>query len=386
MSPSLPPPTTDALAASEQLTSHIINEIVQEGGWISFARFMELALYTPKLGYYTGGAQKLGQDGDFTTAPLISSLYGRTFAHIVAALFSQTQKNIMELGAGTGKLAFDILTELTKQGIVIAQYIIVDLSGELQKRQEETLQAFPQVVWLNHIPPSFSGIIIANEVLDAIPVHLVTKTPSGWQECGVSIKDQQFVFSSKNCDPHLIQAIPEADNLPIGYLTEIHPIAEGLISTLSQSITQGFKDTQQGSVAFLIDYGFPAREFYLDQRHQGTLMCHYRHHVHTDPFYLPGLQDITAHVNFTAMAQRAIDQGLDILGYYTQANFLINGGISNFLSAISPDDAQHYVPLAHGLQKLLSPAEMGELFKVLVIGLHTELPTTFAHQDQSYRL
>jgi SAM-dependent MidA family methyltransferase len=380
----LPVPSPDALAASRQLQQLIADDIGRHGGWIPFSRYMELALYAPTLGYYSGGAAKLGKDGDFTTAPEITPLFGATLARVVATMMQQTGPHLMEFGAGTGKLAFDLLTELIAMGVEVKTYAIVDLSGELRARQQQRLQAFPQVQWLDRMPPSFSGLIIGNEVLDAMPVNLLVKADQGWLERGVRFDAGQFAFEDRACDISLATQIPDAETLPVGYLTEVHPVAQGFMRSLSSMLAAGAQ--QQGAAAILIDYGFPAAEYYLGQRDQGTLMCHYRHHSHPDPFYLPGLQDITAHVDFTAMARAAVDTGSEVLGYSSQAAFLLDAGIGDLLLRTSPEDQRRYLPQANAVQRLISPAEMGELFKVLVIGKGTELPSNFARNDRSYRL
>lgn len=377
----LPEPSPDAQSASRALHDLIASDIQAHSGWIPFARYMEQVLYAPGLGYYSGGAAKLGKDGDFTTAPEITPLFGAALAHVAAGLMAQTAPKILEFGAGTGKLAHDILSELKAAGVPIDSYQIVDLSGELRARQEETLRAFPEVSWLDRMPSSFSGVVIGNEVLDAMPVHLAVRTEEGWMERGVGLSDRQFVFIDRPCEGELIAQIPDADALSAGYVTEVHPVASGFMRSLAAMLGAG-----GAGAAVLIDYGFPAHEYYLDQRGQGTLMCHYRHHAHPDPFYLPGLQDVTAHVDFTAMARAAIDGGLDLLGYTSQAAFLLDAGIGDLLLRTSPEDQLSYLQQANVMQKLISPAEMGELFKVLVVGKGVELPDRFARNDRSHRL
>ncbi len=381
----LPEPSPDALLASQALHQLIANEIEAQCGPISFARYMELALYAPQLGYYSGGSAKLGKDGDFTTAPEITPLFGATLAHAAADLMAQSVPQLLEFGAGTGKLAHDILSELAASGVIVERYAIVELSGELRARQEQALRDFPQVVWLDQFPAAFSGVVIGNEVLDAMPVHLVQKTADGWREVGVGMSAQQFVFLEQDCPPALLQQIhrqiPDADVLPLGYLTEVHVTAAGFMRSLAQTLCAG-----DGAAAILIDYGFPAHEYYVKQRSQGTLMCHYRHRSHIDPFYLPGLQDITAHVDFTAMAQVAVEGGLALLGYTSQAAFLLDAGIGDLLLRTDPADAMRYLPQANVVQKLLSPAEMGELFKVLIVGRNIDFPEKFARNDRCHRL
>ena len=242
------------------------------------------------------------------------------------------------------------------------------------------------------MPNSFSGLVIGNEVLDAMPVKIVTKTANGWQEMGVQLSEQtqqhNGIFSWQPRpidDAQVLQQIntqiPHQDALPPDYITEIHPIASGFM----RSIADMLKAEKSGAALFF-DYGFPAAEYYLPERRQGTIMCHYRHHSHTDPFYLPGLQDITAHVDFSQMAHVANDAGIDVLHYNSQAAFLLHAGISEIILRTSPSDVLHYLPQASALQKLVSPAEMGELFKVLVLGKNVELPSKLTQQSRLHRL
>ena len=381
---SLPAPDSDALAASHALQHQIAAEIARHDGAIRFARFMELALYAPDLGYYSGGAAKLGRDGDFTTAPEISSLFGAALAQVSAAIIAQSSPNILEFGAGTGKLARDVLSAMAEQGIRIDSYAIIELSGELRARQQEALKDFSQVTWLDDFPAAFSGVVLANEVLDAMPVQLVRKDPEGWRELYVTIEQGAFAFTPRVPDAQLLariaSQIPEADTLVLGYLTEVHAVGCGFMATLARMLAAG------KGAAILIDYGFPAHEFYLDQRIGGTLMCHYRHHSHPEPFYLPGLQDITAHVDFTAMALAAQDAGADVLAYMNQASFLLAAGIGELLLKHDPADPKRYLPQASAVQILVSPAEMGELFKVLVVGHGVELPEVVMQADRTHRL
>ncbi|MFC0136277.1 hypothetical protein CR105_24955 [Massilia eurypsychrophila] len=381
---SLPEPDSDALAASHALQQLIATEIAQHDGSIMFARFMELALYAPRLGYYSGGAAKLGRDGDFTTAPEITPLFGAALARVTASIIAQSAPNILEFGAGTGKLARDVLTALAADGVAVDSYAIVELSGELRARQQEALKDFPQVRWLDGFPDTFSGVVLANEVLDAMPVELVTKTPAGWRQVMVTIDDGRFAFAERAPDAALAaqigRQIPDADLLEVGYLTEVHPVAGAFMATLARMLAGG------GGAAILFDYGFPAHEYYVDDRTGGTLMCHYRHHAHADPFYLPGLQDVTAHVDFTAMALAAQDAGADVLAYMSQAGFLLGAGIGELLLRTDPQDALRYLPQANAVQKLVSPSEMGELFKVLVVGKGIDLPAPIAAADRSHRL
>ena len=379
---SLPIPDSDALAASHALQHQIAAIIAQDGGAIPFASFMELALYAPGLGYYSGGAAKLGQSGDFTTAPEISPLFGAALAGTAAAIIAQSAPNILEFGAGTGKLARDVLTELAAAGVAVENYFIIELSGELRARQQDALRDFPQVRWLDELPASFRGVVLANEVLDAMPVHLVRRGAAVWEELMVTVEEGAFAFTPRPLTPalaaQLARQVPGADTLPEGYTTELHPIACAFMASLASVLEQG--------AALLFDYGFPAHEYYLDQRMGGTVMCHYRHHAHPEPFYLPGLQDITAHVDFTAMALAAQDAGLDVLAYMNQASYLLAAGIGELLLRTGPEQAARYLPQANAVHKLVSPAEMGELFKVLMLGRGVTLPEPIARADRSHRL
>ena len=377
----LPEPSKDALAASTTLIELIQQTILDNAGWISFTRFMELALYANGLGYYAGGSAKLGKEGDFTTAPEITPLFGATLAAFAAELAAEAPVRILEFGAGSGKLARDILSAMEVLGKKVEDYVIVELSAELRERQRALLAAFPAVRWLDGPPPSFSGLVIGNEVLDAMPVPLVIKKGSAWEERGVSLEGKAFVFADRLCAPDLIAQIPDSDLLPDGYLTEVHPLQAGFMRTLSDMLLAG-----QGGTAVLIDYGFPAAEYYLQDRREGTLMCHYRHHSHTDPFFHIGLQDITAHVDFTAVARAALESGLSVLAYMSQAAFLIITGLPELMQRGQPEDVRTWLPHANAVQKLTSPAEMGELFKVLIVGTGADLPARFTMHDRSHRL
>lgn len=381
---SLPAPDPDALAASQALQQHIVADIAQHGGAIPFSRFMELVLYAPRLGYYSGGAAKLGAEGDFTTAPETTPLFGASLARVAAAIIAQSAPHLIEFGAGTGKLARDVLGALAGLGVTVASYTIIDLSGELRARQQELLADFPMVRWSDTLPEEFSGVVLANEVLDAMPVELVVKTDAGWRRRMVTVEEGAFAWADAAPDAalleHIQRQVPDAGALPDGYLTEVHPVAAGFMASLARMFGKG------RGAALLIDYGFPAHEYYHPQRETGTLMCHYRHHAHPEPFFLPGLQDVTAHVDFTAMALAAQDAGLDVLAYMSQAHFLLASGIAELLMETDPADALRYLPQARAVQKLVSPSEMGELFKVLAVGRGVALPDELVRADRSHKL
>ena len=347
---------------SKWLTRMILEEIEASGGWISFARYMELALYAPGLGYYSAGAEKFGVAGDFVTAPDMSPLFARCLAKQVSQVLSITAGNILELGAGTGKLACDLLRDLETQNKPPDHYFILEVSGELRKRQQALIGTLPKklaqrVEWLDKLPQHFAGLVLANEVFDALPVHLVAWRSQGIYERGVALADVKFCWKERPLANGELCNIASGLRVPADYVSEIHLAACGLMRSLAALLDQG--------VILILDYGFGTAEYYHPQRNRGTLMCHYRQQAHDDPFFLPGLQDITAHVNFSAIVESA--GGLRLLGYTTQEHFLVNCGITGILGKTAPDDAA-YLPLASAAQKLLSPAEMGELFKVLALG------------------
>lgn len=381
---SLPLPSHEAQKHSQQLCELIHHDIALQGGWIPFSRFMELALYAPGLGYYSAGARKFGNAGDFVTAPEISPLFGRALARQLADIMASSAPHILELGAGSGKLALDVLTELERQGLLPASYSILEVSADLRQRQQALLQKHlphlaESVQWLDALPAQISGAVIANEVLDALPVHLVRWSDSRIFERGVASKGNNFYWEERLPETPALQELAQQINVPHDYLSEISLTARGLIGSLCERLGKG--------ALLFIDYGFGAREYYHPQRSLGTLMCHYRHHAHDDPFFLVGLQDITAHVDFTAIAESAIDHGANLLGYTTQAHFLLNGGITDLISDFSPDNMHEYLPLSAQIQKLTSPAEMGELFKVIALGKGIDAPLrNFLSGDQSRML
>jgi len=339
----LPKPAPEAEKHSEQLVLKIQDEIQSAGGWLDFARFMQLALYATGLGYYSAGSQKFGDikkgGGDFVTAPQISPLFAQTLANQMIQVLQLTQGSVLELGAGTGKLAADCLLTLAKLNGLPERYFILEVSDHLRQVQLETLsQTLPQdvlqrVEWLNELPQQFAGIVIGNEVLDAIPVNIVHKHANGIEVCGIAVVNHKLVWQNRPINQHgtpseksLFEAVTNL-NLPEGYTTEICPAASGLMTSLANMLKNG--------AILMIDYGFSAREYYHPQRNQGTLMCHYQHYAHTDPLIYVGLQDITAHVDFTSIAHAAVKGGLSLSGFCSQAQFLMNCGILTLLSEVS---------------------------------------------------
>lgn len=380
---SLPAPDADAAASSALLVGHIKDAIHQAGGWITFSRYMELALYAPGLGYYSGGARKFGGGGDFVTAPELSPLFAQALAVQVEQILAASTPRILEAGAGSGALALGLLLELERRGALPERYEILELSGELRARQQETLtQGAPhladRVGWLDTLPDAFSGVVVANELLDALPVHLVAWRENGVFERGVGLEDGAFAWRERPADGTL-RAVAQGLTLAAPYVSEINLAARAWVAEWGRLLQRG--------ALLLIDYGFPQREYYHPQRAEGTLMCHYRHHAHGDPFWLPGLNDITAHVDFTAIAEAGYEAGLDVLGYTSQGQFLLNCGLAQLLEAHQADGAAAYAALASGAQKLISPAEMGELFKVLALGRGIDAPPVgFARGDRLHAL
>ena len=340
----------------------MVEEIAAHGGWISFARYMQLALHEPGLGYYAGGAQKFGGGGDFVTAPELGNLFGRTLARQLTDFPA-----ILEIGAGSGALAQTLLKELS------CEYFILETSAELRARQMSRLGQ--RVQFVNDVPERFRGAVIANEVVDAMPVHLVHWTARGILERGVT---RELAWEDRPAQSALLEAA-KSIAVPAPYVSEINLLAPAWMRYLVEKLEQG--------VIFVIDYGFPRREYYHPQRSSGTLMCHYRHQAHADPFAHPGEEDITAHVDFSALAAAALEAGGEVLGYATQAQFLVNCGITDVLGEMNVENALHYAPIAAQAQKLLSPAEMGELFKVLAVGRGLTQPLLgFSRGDRSHSL
>jgi len=380
----LPAPSPDALAHSQRVIAHLRSLIDDAGGWIPFSRYMETALYAPGLGYYAAGAMKFGAAGDFVTAPEMTPLFGRTLAQAIAPVLAETGGEVLELGAGSGRLAVDVLGELARLGALPAQYLILEVSADLRQRQQQTLahelpQCVERVRWLDALPQQFSGVILANEVLDALPVELVHGTHAGPQQRGVTWAGDGFAWQDRPIDDPALRVRADALALPPGYLTEINLAADALIASLAHGLDRG--------LILMIDYGFSASEYYHPQRHMGTLRAHFRHHALDDPFYLPGLADLTAHVDFSAVARAGTDAGLELAGYTSQAGFLLNSGLTELLMQTPPTDVAAYLPQANAVQRLVSPAEMGELFKVIGLTQGALAPLAgFARGDRRHAL
>lgn len=391
----LPKPSAESQYYSQQLSDLVQKKIADVGGWLSFSDFMHMALYTPSFGYYSGGLTKFGSSenngGDFVTAPQITPLFGQSLARQVGQIITAIPSDldpadVLELGAGTGKLAADLLLALEGLGQLPSQYCILEVSGHLRAVQRETLQEklplalFEKVMWVDTLPNDFVGLVLGNEVLDAIPVHLLVKKGDVLHERGISY-DGGFKWQDNVVQDITLARLVDVNQLPNGYLTEVCPAANGLIQSLGAVLKVG--------AVLMVDYGFSASEYYHQQRNEGTLMCHYQHYAHSDPLINIGLQDITAHVNFTAIAEAGLDGGLDFYGYCSQAQFLMNCGLLDLLAKESPDNIARYTPVAAAVQKLISPAEMGDLFKVIALtkGLDDDLALIgFVSGDKSHTL
>lgn len=385
MKTTLPFPDTAALASIEALQTLIRKEITTTGGWIPFSRFMQMALYAPLYGYYSGGAQKIGAAGDFITAPALTSLFGQTLARQINALLPQTAGNLYEFGAGEGDLAAALLQSCPD---TITQYFILELSPDLKERQQQRIAALApehahKVVHLTELPASFDGIIIGNEVLDAMPCEIIRFHQGNYEQMGVTLSGRHFTFQPQPLkNPSLHQSAAQYIPRIEGYTSELHPEQHAFIRTLSQKLIRG--------AMIFIDYGFDAAQYYHPQRHNGTLIGHYRHRTVHDPFFHPGLTDLTAHVNFTDIAQAGTDAGLDLIGYTTQAFFLLNLGITGILANRFPDataPSSDYLREAANIHKLTAEHEMGELFKVIAFGrnIGVEWPG-FEHGDICHKL
>jgi SAM-dependent MidA family methyltransferase len=349
------PALTSSAMPDPALQAQLAQQLRQHGGWLPFDALMHTALYAPGLGYYTGGLQKFGQmpssGSDFVTAPELSPLFGQCLAQQAAQVMQATGvRRIYEFGAGSGALALQICEHLAQISQGLEQYFIVEISSELRARQRERLQHLgSQIVWLDALPQEMQGVVIGNEVLDAMPVKLLQRQHGQWHERGVALQGDAWVWEDRPTALRPPCDVPGEHD----YLTEIHAQQEAFLRTLAQRLTLG--------AAFFIDYGFPEAEYYHPQRHMGTLMCHHLHQADPDPLVDVGLKDITAHVNFTSAALAAQEVGLDVLGYTTQAWFLLNCGWLTL--------AEQLPPLARGLSsKLVTEHEMGELFKVLALG------------------
>ena len=380
------PVSADALAHSQRVSAFLHARIQEQGGWVPFSQWMHEVLYAPGLGYYAAGSVKLAQantlSGDFVTAPQLTPLFGYALARQVIEVLQQANStDILEFGAGSGALAHSVLTALDTQGLS-ANYFILEVSADLKARQQQLLAPWGErVVWLSRTPAIFTGCILANEVLDAMPVELFAWSEHEDQVLrrGVISDGKGFQFQDRAAPAALEHAVRARMPYLPGYRSEINLQAEAWVRDLGTWLVKG--------AALLIDYGFPRHEFFHPQRQRGTLMCHVQHRAHDDVFLAPGLQDITAHVDFTAIADAALAAKLEVLGYTSQARFLINSGLPELLYGLDQTDAKQLAYTHGAVQKLLSEAEMGELFKVMALsrGL-TQILSGFSRNDRSAQL
>lgn len=381
----LPPLSPEERAHSDALIGCIRDEIEKAGGWISFERYMELALYAPGLGYYSAGARKLGPAGDFVTAPESSPLFSRCMANQCAQILdARGTADVLELGAGSGVMAKDLLLELETQQRLPEHYYILEVSADLRERQRDTLQEhaphlLERVQWLEALPAEFSGVILANEVLDALPVQRFRIRGDQVHSLGVSWELGRFESSEIQAPTDLEQAVREIESsigepLPNGYVSEINLRLNSFIAGVATALTRG--------AILFVDYGLPRAQYYRPERNQGTLLCHYRHRFHDDPFSNVGLQDIGAWVDFTHVAEAAVAAELAVAGFTTQAHFLIGNGIERFLAPRENESLVPQVQLARQAMLLTLPGEMGERFKVIGLTRNYDEPLAgFAIRD-----
>lgn len=374
-----PPPLSDSEAAhAARVVAHVQAEIAAAGGWIPFARYMELVLYAPGLGYYAAGAHKLGRGGDFTTAPEISPAFARCVATQCAdVLHALGGGDVLELGAGTGRFAVDALVELDARGELPARYRILEVSAELRERQRALVATLParlaaRVAWLDAVPEApFRGVLFANEVLDALPVERFRRTRDGVEALGVVAAGAGFAVAARPADPALAAAVHAIESdlgapLPDGFASEACVVLAPWLAAVSAPLAAG--------VALFVDYGHSRRDYYAPERDGGTLACHFRQLRHDDPFAHAGLQDLTAWVDFTAVASAGLACGLEVAGYTTQAHFLLGTGFDRHLAALAGAAGEAGVLLAHAAARLVLPGEMGERFKCLALSRGVDAP------------
>ncbi|MBK6657123.1 MAG: SAM-dependent methyltransferase [Proteobacteria bacterium] len=378
---SLPDPDHAALERSRQLAARIRDAIHAAGGMIGFDTYMAMALYEPALGYYTGGGAIFGRDGDFITAPEAGGLFAACLARQCADVLTPDD-DIVEYGAGSGRLACDLLTSLAHGGPLPARYCIVEPSAALRVRQQAATAQLPESLrsrlhWYDeHAPAGSHGLVIANEVLDAMPVTRCVVRAGAWHECMVAVEDERLVWTTR---PYHGQDFDPAwaARLPDGYVSEANPGLAAWLATLRSRLSR--------ALVLLADYGYPRHEYLHPSRGAGTLKCHYLHHVHDDPLLYPGLQDITASVDFTAVAEQAFEAGFDILGYVTQAHFLIDCGLEQVLASAAANDTERY-RLAQEAKLLLMPGSMGQTFKVMALGVGEQPALRGFRHDERHRL
>lgn len=373
---SLPEASADEQAHSDRLITAICKAIDTHKGWLSFEQFMQMALYEPGLGYYSAGARKLGAAGDFVTAPEISPLFGRSLARQCAQVLQETGGDILELGAGSGVMAADILSELAALEQLPRHYFILEVSADLRDRQQATLaERVPhlasRVAWLDALPNELTGIVIANEVLDALPVQRFVVRGNQINALGVTWQLGRLDWSEVRADAQLEAAVRHIEKeigfaLPDGYSSEINLRLPHWFAGIANALQRG--------VLLFIDYGLPRAHYYSAERTRGTLLCHYRHRFHDDALVHVGLQDIGAWVDFTAVAEAAVENDCSVLGYNTQAHFLIGCGIDKLLAGLAEQGLESRLQIGKQAMVLTLPGEMGERFKTIALGKNWDTP------------
>lgn len=386
----LPAPDADSAAHSHKVALHIRQRIAAAGGDIGFGEYMQLALYASGLGYYVAGARKFGADGDFVTAPEISVLFGRILADQVAGVLGQVSAGqVLEIGAGTGALAVTMLRRLSELGCLPEKYLILEISADLQERQQQRLQEeipdfVSRVAWLDRFPQQFCGAMIANEVIDALPVERFRCSDGNYQQCTVRHVDGRFTWGALPATDKLADAIRKVEQdidrtLEDGYVSELALAVPPWLAELQQCLQSGF--------IFLFDYGVSRREYYAEDRNSGWLRCHYRHRAHDDPFIYPGIQDLTAWVDFTAVADAAAQNGLRLAGYVSQAQFLLGGGLQESLEGFTELSIERQARISREVKMLTLPGEMGENFKCMGLSKgNIVTPGAFSRADRRHAL
>lgn len=386
----LPTPDADALAHSARLADAIRAEMARRDGALPFDRFMELTLYAPGLGYYSAGARRFGPAGDFVTAPEISPMFGQCVAAQVAEILDRLGGgDVLELGAGSGALAADMLLELERLEALPNHYRILEVSGALKLEQRDTLKRrvahlLDRIEWLERLPePGMEGVIVGNEVADALPVSRFRIADGGVEEAWVVARGEGFGWAwrpaSEAVAAGVAHLVAEVGALPTGYVSEIHTGFGPWIAGLAERLARG--------AMLLVDYGYPRSEYYRAERNEGTLRCHYRHRAHADPLILPGLQDITAHVDFTALAEAGMAAGLQVAGYTSQTYFLLGCGIDRLVAASDVDQTVAHLARMQQVKVLTLPGEMGERFQALALTRGVDGPLCgFGIGDLRHRL
>jgi SAM-dependent MidA family methyltransferase len=386
----LPDPGPEAREHSARVLERIRAAIDASGGFLDFASYLELALYAPGLGYYSAGARKFGPDGDFITAPEAAPLFSRCLALQCAEVQQHLGRSaLLEFGAGSGAMAAALLRELERQGSLPERYLILEVSGELRERQRRALQAsVPElagrVAWLDRLPRDFTGTVLANEVLDAMPFERFAVRGGELRRLGVTWRGSGLDWADRPATRALEAAVrrielQRGEGFPEGYESELNLRLPSWFAAIGEAVASG--------VLLFIDYGLPQRELYAQQRRCGTMLCHYRHRAHGDPFFMPGLQDITAWVDFTAVAEAATTSGFELAGYTTQAHFLIANDIARLVAEGGDAELPGRLALAREARLLTLPGEMGERFKVIGFTRGYDAPLRgFAARDFSHQL